>query len=141
MKTSCFQRLWIAGLLASLPAFAGAECSSLYERLGGADKIAAVVDEYVQVLSDDSRTRRAFEKTDLKRIKRVFTAQLCDLTGGPCRYNGDSMRDLHAWHPGFDSEPAAHVVHVGTAAISRSLRIPAKSIVQLRQEVSAGGAH
>jgi hemoglobin len=31
----------------------------------------------------------------LERIKRSLAEQLCDLSGGPCHYTGDSMKDVH----------------------------------------------
>jgi hemoglobin len=34
----------------------------------------------------------------LGRIKRLLAEQICDLSGGPCHYSGDSMREVHAGH-------------------------------------------
>lgn len=70
---------------------------SLYERIGAA-RLERIVEDYVATLSSDPRTRRPFGQSDLRRIARVLTEQLCDLTGGPCQYRGDSMRDVHAGH-------------------------------------------
>lgn len=41
---------------------------------------------------------RSFKDSDLDRIKRLLAEQLCDLSGGPCRYSGDSMKEVHAGH-------------------------------------------
>jgi hemoglobin len=71
--------------------------STLYDRIG-ADVLTAVVDEYVDALRADAGTQRSFHKSDTKRVKTMLALQLCDLTGGPCKYDGDSMRDVHAGH-------------------------------------------
>jgi len=89
-----FAVVWATALLCAGVVQAEA---SLYQRIG-ADKLSAVVDEYVDVLSVDPRTRRSFYRSDLKRVKKMLTEHLCDLAGGPCKYAGDSMRDVHAGH-------------------------------------------
>ena len=44
----------------------------------------------------DPRTKRSFEKVDLKRLKEKVEEQICALTGGPCQYTGDDMKKSHA---------------------------------------------
>jgi len=68
---------------------------SLYDRVG-AEKMAAIVGDYVDALSSDPRTQRSFYRSDLKRVKKMLNEHLCNLTSGPCEYSGDSMRDIHA---------------------------------------------
>jgi hemoglobin len=94
MPRKSFEWWAIAALWLPLAAVADA---SLYARIGD-EKFVRIVDEYVDRLSTDRRTKRAFDGSDLKRVKRVLTEQLCDLAGGPCEYSGDSMRDVHAGH-------------------------------------------
>jgi len=81
-----------------VPLAVNAGDASLYERIGGRESLASVVDAYVDRLSQDPRTKRSFDKVDLRRVKRSLAQQLCELTGGPCRYTGDSMREIHAGH-------------------------------------------
>jgi len=142
-----FHRCLLAGLpallIALLPVVATAR-PPLYERMGGAQKITALVDEYVQVLSSDRRTRRAFDKTDLKRIKREFAAQLCELTDGHATIANipDGDYEMHAWHPGVEAEPKVLLIRVsGTTPLTRAIRLPARSIAQLRRELATSGAH
>jgi hemoglobin len=69
---------------------------TLYERLGKKDAIAAVVDEFVANVAADGRINRRFANTDIARLKRNLTDQICAGTGGPCIYSGRDMRSAHA---------------------------------------------
>lgn len=72
---------------------------SLYERLGGYNAIAAVVDDFVGRLVADKQLERFFvgHSTDSKkRIRQHVLDQLCAATGGPCIYTGRTMKDSHA---------------------------------------------
>ena len=95
-------------LLAALTATAAARVSggiqsqmaaqkSLYERLGGLDAISAVVDEFMKIAGADGRINKKFTKTvqDGARVRLHFIEQICMLTGGPCKYTGDSMKKAH----------------------------------------------
>ncbi len=68
---------------------------SLYERLGGVDAIRAVVDNFVGRVGADARINTFFRGVDLDNLKRLLTEQICQATGGPCRYTGRSMRETH----------------------------------------------
>ena len=72
---------------------------SLYERLGGYDAVAAVVDDFVGRLVTDKQFERFFvgHSTDSKkRIRQHIVDQLCAAAGGPCVYMGRTMKDSHA---------------------------------------------
>ena len=72
---------------------------SLYERLGGYNAVAAVVDDFVGRLVTDRQFERFFagHSTDSKkRIRQHIVDQLCAAAGGPCVYTGRSMKDSHA---------------------------------------------
>lgn len=72
---------------------------SLYERLGGYNAVAAVVDDFVGRLIADKKLERFFvgHGTDSKkRIRQHVVDQLCAATGGPCIYTGRTMKDSHA---------------------------------------------
>lgn len=71
---------------------------SLYERLGGYNAVAAVVDDFIGRLVSDKRFERFFvghSKDSQKRIRQHIVDQLCAATGGPCIYTGRTMRDSH----------------------------------------------
>jgi hemoglobin len=77
----------------------GPQKKSLYERLGGYDAIAAVVDDFVVRLVTDKQFERFFvgHSTDSKkRIRQHILDQFCAAAGGPCIYTGRTMKDSHA---------------------------------------------
>jgi hemoglobin len=69
---------------------------SLYARLGGAPVVARLTDRYVDALATDPRTRRTFDRVNLRRVKDKLGAYLCQSTGGGCLYDDDDMRTVHA---------------------------------------------
>lgn len=69
---------------------------SLYDRLGGIDAITAVVESFRDRVAQDNRINQKFAKTDLARLTKMLIDQVCEATGGPCRYTGRSMKDAHA---------------------------------------------
>ena len=86
---------------------------SLYQRLGGQDAITAVVDRFVANLSADERIAERFGMTNPDRRKRLLVEQICEATGGPCKYSGRDMKSAHAGHSITQDEfdwTAAHLV-------------------------------
>jgi hemoglobin len=68
---------------------------SLYDRLGGQGAIRAVVDDFVGNVAGDTRINRRFANADVPRLKTKLVEQICEATGGPCKYTGASMLDAH----------------------------------------------
>lgn len=99
--------LMIVGLALSLAVFAAArdhqpdhKDASLYNRLGGRKAITAVVDEFVKNCATDDRINSFFKDTaaDPKRLasfKMKLVDQICEASGGPCKYKGKNMKDAH----------------------------------------------
>jgi hemoglobin len=69
---------------------------SLYERLGGMDSITAVVNDFRDRVAGDARINQKFARTDLGRLTKMLIDQVCEATGGPCKYTGRSMKEAHA---------------------------------------------
>jgi len=69
---------------------------SLYERLGGMEAIAAVVEDFRDRVAKDNRINQKFARTDLARLRKMLIDQVCEAAGGPCTYTGRSMKDAHA---------------------------------------------
>lgn len=72
-----------------------AVADTLYERLGGEKTVAQFVSETVDQSATDPSIKRSFDKVDLKKLKVKVAEQICALTGGPCKYSGDSMKLAH----------------------------------------------
>jgi hemoglobin len=68
---------------------------SLYERLGGRDAIAAVVEDFVARCAADDRINRKFARTDIARLKQNMVDWIVELGGGPGTYAGRDMRTTH----------------------------------------------
>ncbi len=69
---------------------------SLYNRLGSKAGITAVVNEFVADVAADTRVNMAFANTDIPHFKFCLVNQICEATGGPCKYNCRSMKDAHS---------------------------------------------
>jgi hemoglobin len=69
--------------------------TTLYERLGGTEAINSVVVAFENRVAKDDRINQKFARTDLNRLTKEFVDQLCQDTGGPCRYTGRNMIEAH----------------------------------------------
>ncbi len=68
---------------------------SLFDRLGGKPAITAVVDDFVANVAADKRINAFFAKADIPHLKMELVDQLCQATGGPCKYTGKDMKTTH----------------------------------------------
>ena len=73
-----------------------AMAQTLYDRLGGLNAITAVVGDFRDRVARDDRINLKFARTDLARLTKMLIDQVCEATGGPCHYNGRSMKEAHA---------------------------------------------
>ncbi len=83
-------------LLAACAGAPPADPGSLFQRLGGNEGLTAIVNETIDTVAADPRTNHSFQKVDVKRLKGKIVEQLCALTGGGCKYSGDTMKQSHA---------------------------------------------
>ena len=77
---------------------AQAQEKSLYDRLGGYNAIAAVVDDFIGRLVVDKRLGKFFTGASddtKKKIRQHVVDQLCAAAGGPCAYTGRDMKTSH----------------------------------------------
>ncbi|WP_135305151.1 group I truncated hemoglobin [Haloarcula amylovorans] len=70
--------------------------TTLYERLGGEDAIAAVVDSFYDRVIDDDRVAHFFEGTDMQQQRAHQTQFLSSIMGGPVTYSGGEMDSAHS---------------------------------------------
>ncbi|HEV2911944.1 MAG TPA: group 1 truncated hemoglobin [Pyrinomonadaceae bacterium] len=71
---------------------------SLYERVGGYDALASVVDEFMKRLAADKQLARflvGLSDDSKKRLRQHLLNQFCQATGGPCVYTGREMKTVH----------------------------------------------
>jgi hemoglobin len=98
------QVLAIAAVVALSATTAGAQGAPkekpLYDRLGGKTAITAVVDEFVGRVAADNRINHFFAATAsnparLASFKMKLVDQICEASGGPCKYTGKDMKTAH----------------------------------------------
>jgi hemoglobin len=74
----------------------GTAGKSLYDRLGGKDAIASVVEDFVANVAADASINEFFKNADIPGLKQKLVDQICMATGGPCKYTGKDMKTAHA---------------------------------------------
>ena len=75
-----------------------AGAKSLYQRVGGYDVIASVVDDFLNQLGADPAFKRFGQgrsMNSLGRARQLIVDQVCNLSGGPCLYIGRDMKPSH----------------------------------------------
>ncbi len=83
--------MFLCGMLAAC----AAPEPSLYQRLGGTEGIAAIVDEFVTNTKADPVIAKRFFGADIPRTKQFMTDLFCQEAGGPCKYTGRSLKEIH----------------------------------------------
>jgi hemoglobin len=74
---------------------------SLYERLGGTYSIATVVDDFIErllvnaTLNANPAIKEARARVPKAGLKFHVTALVCEVSGGPCKYTGRTMKESH----------------------------------------------
>ncbi|WP_325009565.1 group 1 truncated hemoglobin [Paenibacillus sp.] len=68
---------------------------TLYEKLGGAQAVSAVVDIFYEKVLADERIRSFFAGTNMDNLRKHQTAFISYALGGP-QYTGRSMETAHA---------------------------------------------
>lgn len=75
--------------------------SPLYERLGGVYNIATVVDDFIErlyvndILNANPKIKGARDRVPKAGLKFRVTALVCQVTGGPEKYTGRTMKEAH----------------------------------------------
>jgi hemoglobin len=87
--------LWAQGAPAAAQAMASND-APLFKAWGGKAGIRAVMDDFVPRLKRDTRIGHFFKDTNAKHLAEQLTDQLCVQAGGPCLYEGETMRRSHA---------------------------------------------
>ncbi len=110
---------------------------SLYERLGGYNAIAAVVDDFIGRMVPDNQLGRYFvgHGTDSrKRLRQLIVEMMCNATGGPCNYTGRDMKTAHTGLKINESDWQVGVNHL-TATLDK-FKVPQKEKSEVFAAVS-----
>lgn len=82
-------------LLGLSAACATTQQTTLYDQLGGAEGIENIVENFIQEIGNDAEILPYFAKSNVSRFREKITEHFCEISDGPCRYNGDNMVDIH----------------------------------------------
>ncbi|MEO9079623.1 MAG: group 1 truncated hemoglobin [Rhodanobacter sp.] len=67
----------------------------VFAEFGGKPGLVTLMNDFMDNLMADSRTRPYFADTDHKRIKAELVDQFCVILDGPCTYTGKDMVKVH----------------------------------------------
>ena len=70
--------------------------AGLYQALGEKPGIARLMDDFVDRAVKDPRIGAHFKDTKPAALKESLTDQICQISGGPCQYEGADMKSAHA---------------------------------------------
>lgn len=91
MKTS-----WILVITALLTGPVAAADDGLYRALGAAPGLSAVTADFVDRLKADPAIGHFFKDVNRKHLVQQLGDQFCQVAGGPCVYEGETMKNSHA---------------------------------------------
>jgi hemoglobin len=69
---------------------------SLFQQLGARPGLVALTDDFMLRLMADPRMNPFFKEVDPKTFKAHLVDQLCEVSGGPCKYPGKDMKTVHS---------------------------------------------
>ncbi|MGG4459028.1 group 1 truncated hemoglobin [Brevibacillus sp. HB1.2] len=69
--------------------------STFYEKYGGEDTVAKVVDYFYDLVLADDTVNHFFKNTDMEKQRRHQTKFISYALGGPNQYTGHSMAKVH----------------------------------------------
>lgn len=69
--------------------------NSLYAKMGQQTAIDNIVDNLINIIGQDDLIFAHFAESNIRYFRKNLTLFLCNISDGPCQYNGDSMQDIH----------------------------------------------
>lgn len=102
-KTLCLAGVMFAVVVVGMEALraSAAQDKSLFERLGGTYPIAIVVDDFIErllvndTLNANPAIKEARDRVPRQGLKFQVTAMVIEVTGGPYKYHGRTMKESH----------------------------------------------
>jgi hemoglobin len=90
----CLVHLVAVSALVLMSAGARAD-KTLYESMGGEPALRTAVQHFADLVQTDDRINFTFAEADMSKFRKLIFEQLCNLSGGPCKYTGRDMRTSH----------------------------------------------
>jgi hemoglobin len=108
--------------------------ATLYQRIGGYDSIAGIVDDVLARMAADDRLQGHFADLDedtMRQLRQDTVDFVCEKTGGPCFYTGPDLAEAHE-----DTEVGAADWERATELMAETL--DARGVMgELRDEIGA----
>ncbi|NVJ51213.1 MAG: group 1 truncated hemoglobin [Gammaproteobacteria bacterium] len=73
----------------------GENPNTLYAKLGSQAGIEKIVDGLIQAIGRDQQIFHYFREANVSHFRAGLIQHFCDIANGPCRYQGDSMQQIH----------------------------------------------
>ena len=80
------------------PAPVHSQLAGVFQDFGGMPGLTALMDDLMQIMLDDPRTKPFFQNVDQPRVKRQLAEQFCAILNGGCTYTGRDMKATHVGH-------------------------------------------
>lgn len=91
---TCISALLMTSSAGSMADSAAAD--SMYQGLGGKEGIRKIVSTFLPIVLEDARIKESFKDADAERLQTMLVDQFCQMSGGPCTYDGENMKNAHA---------------------------------------------
>jgi hemoglobin len=97
-----FMAFVVVTTLAPIATAQQASTIPLYERLGGLKGITVVVDDFInrlvmnKQLNKNPAINAGRKRSPAPYLKFQVSQLICELSGGPCKYTGQAMKESHA---------------------------------------------
>jgi hemoglobin len=104
--------------------------TTLWQRLGGAQNVTRVVDDFVDRAAKDPKVnfdrngKYKFDAAKLADLKKKLVAMVSEASGGPLKYTGKSMKEVHKGMGITDAEFDALAAHLKKALEDHGARPP-----------------
>ena len=95
--------------------------STLWQRLGGEQNVTRVIDDFVDRAAKDPKVnfdrngKYKFDAAKLADLKKKLVAMVSEASGGPLKYTGKSMKEVHKGMDITDAEFDALAAHLKKA--------------------------
>lgn len=91
---------------------------AVFKALHGKTGIDRIVADLISRLRSDRRTADVFAASDIERLQRTLSEDICYVSGGPCHYTGMDMTTAHQ-HMGLQEHHFNALVEMLEDAMSR----------------------
>ena len=68
---------------------------AVFRGLGGKPGIHNIIATFTPLVLADPRIKESFSDSDMAHVGKRLEEQLCALSGGPCTYGGEPMKESH----------------------------------------------